>query len=291
MDSRYPFYNVILWSLFKPLFLRENHRQSSDQTYIQLLNRARVGLLRPQDHLLLKSRVRVHIYDTEKYPDVLRLFPRRDQVDEYNRLCQEKLSSKSYTHTAENYYSQRDWHPGLTVPEDELPQEDKYAANLCQTLILSIGSRVMLIQNINVADGLVNGILGIVTNFDFENGKITAVHVKFDASKVRNDGQTVDTSIVIEVIEREFFYKGRHIIRKTFPLQLAWATTIHKVQGASLNTAVIYLGSEIFQSAMAYVALSRVQSIDGLILCAYDPSVIRAPEDALEEYYKLRNKK
>ncbi len=288
VNAPYCFEKSILWSLFEAVFLKENHRQSGDKSYTRLLNRARVGLLSQEDHLLLKSRVLVHMFDIRKYPGVLRIFPKKSQVDEFNKLCQADLPSTSHVHQAENYFSQKDWHPGADVPHEDLPEKDKYAGNLCNELILAVGSRVMLTQNINIKDGLVNGVLGVVTKLDFKNAKLITVHVKFDKLLNKEKG---DDSIAIEIIEREFFWKGRHIIRRTFPLQLSWAATIHKVQGASLTQAVIYLGSEIFDDAMAYVALSRVSSIDGLILCCYVPSAVRAPKDALEEYHRLRQKK
>jgi ATP-dependent DNA helicase PIF1 len=59
------------------------------------------------------------------------------------------------------------------------------------------------------------------------------------------------------------------------PLRLAWAMTIHKIQGATLPMAEIDIGLSIFECGQTYVALSRVQSLEGLYLCGFDPSRIK----------------
>ena len=60
---------------------------------------------------------------------------------------------------------------------------------------------------------------------------------------------------------------GRHQFeRYQYPIVLAWAVTIHKVQGTSLDKAVIGLGKDIFNHGQAYVALSRVRRLDGVLL-------------------------
>ena len=57
--------------------------------------------------------------------------------------------------------------------------------------------------------------------------------------------------------------KTFHVYRKQFPLILAYAVTIHKCQGLSLDSAIIDLSSKVFSQGMAYVALSRVCSLNG----------------------------
>ena len=67
----------------------------------------------------------------------------------------------------------------------------------------------------------------------------------------------------------EFEEKDFKIIKTQIPLQLAWAITIHKIQGATLNLALIDAGFSIFEYGQSYVALSRVTSIDGLYLNSF----------------------
>jgi ATP-dependent exoDNAse (exonuclease V) alpha subunit len=83
---------------------------------------------------------------------------------------------------------------------------------------------------------------------------------------------------------------GRHVIeRSQFPLQLAWAITIHRVQGLSMDRAVIDLGRTIFAHGQAYVALSRVRSLDGVLLIGLvERSLYKADPKVAEEYARLR---
>ena len=166
------------------------------------------------------------------------------------------------------------------VPDYMIPINDADAGGLRRHLLISENARVMLTRNINAEQGLVNGAMGIVTEIVFQGSTPSIVFVKFDdpmVGKARCNGQnTLHTSIPIRPVESEFVYRGRHVIRTQFPLILAWACTVHKVQGISLDKAVIDLGSSIFEYGMAYVALSRIRTISGLILVKFDPSKIKS---------------
>jgi len=72
------------------------------------------------------------------------------------------------------------------------------------------------------------------------------------------------------------------------PLILAWALTIHKAQGATLELAEVDVGAEIFECGQSYVALSRVKSLDGLYLSAYDAKRIRINKK-VQEFYQMLN--
>jgi ATP-dependent DNA helicase PIF1 len=71
------------------------------------------------------------------------------------------------------------------------------------------------------------------------------------------------------------------------PLCLAWALTIHKIQGATLKMADIDVGSNVFEYGQTYVALSRVQSLDGLYLSAFQHQRIKANEKVIKFYSKI----
>jgi ATP-dependent DNA helicase PIF1 len=74
------------------------------------------------------------------------------------------------------------------------------------------------------------------------------------------------------------------------PLILAWALTIHKAQGATLDLAEIDVGSGIFECGQTYVALSRIKSLEGLYLTSFDASKIRIHKKVKEYYGKLSEK-
>ena len=69
-----------------------------------------------------------------------------------------------------------------------------------------------------------------------------------------------------------------------YPLCLAWAITIHKIQGATLSMAEVDIGSSIFECGQTYVALSRVKSLDGLYLSKFDPKKIKV-NDKVRSFY------
>ena len=73
-----------------------------------------------------------------------------------------------------------------------------------------------------------------------------------------------------------------------FPLILAYAVTIHKCQGLSLDCAIVDLSDKVFSAGMAYVALSRVRSLAGLHLSAFDPRSIIVSRNCLEEINRLQ---
>ena len=77
--------------------------------------------------------------------------------------------------------------------------------------------------------------------------------------------------------------KNCYVQRTQFPLILAYAVTIHKCQGLSLDCAIIDLSDKVFADGMAYVALSRVRSLNGLHLTAFDPKSIKVNVKALRE--------
>lgn len=176
------------------------------------------------------------------------------------------------------------------MSEDMIPDYDRDAGNLVRNLQLAMGSRVMLTQNINTEDSLVNGAIGTISDIILTNNTITAVHVKFNDPHVGQISRGLTHDYVgIEIIQHEFFYQGQHIIRETFPLYLCYAATVHKLQCSSLDAAIICLSADIFEAAMAYVALSRVKTLEGVMLSAYNPTVVKAPHDALQEYHRLRH--
>ena len=128
-------------------------------------------------------------------------------------------------------------------------------------LSLAVGARVMLRRNIDTKAGLVNGAIGTVLSVAAQH-----VMVQFD---------NIPAPCKIQKVKSRFIVmKNFYVYRKQFPLILAYAVTIHKCQGLSLDCAIVDLSAEVFSDGMAYVALSRVRSLDGLFLTAFDPQSI-----------------
>ena len=141
----------------------------------------------------------------------------------------------------------------------------------------------MLKKNINV-EGLCNGALGVVKgiNFDKTRTYVESLSIKWD---------NLDEVYVLRRNTAEYEYqKNIYIHRSQFPITLAWAMTIHKVQGVTLDRAIISIGAEIFEPGMAYVALSRVKKLENVHLIDFDETVLACDEVCVNEYNRLHLK-
>ncbi|XP_076396730.1 ATP-dependent DNA helicase PIF1-like [Megachile rotundata] len=145
----------------------------------------------------------------------------------------------------------------------------------------------MLRRNISISDGLINGAMGIVKKFrwpvlrrdQLEQGELPdSVLIKFDDESVGNRFKDIDGYIPISPVSATFqATKGYgDVERRMLPLILSWAVTVHKLQGTTLNKAVIDFGKRNFAKGQIYVALSRVKSLDGLVLSDLAPNKGRA---------------
>lgn len=141
-------------------------------------------------------------------------------------------------------------------------------------LQLKVGAQVMLNVNLSVDDGLVNGSRGVITKYQdqlldvkFMNGKT----LSFDRHEYTFTED--DEKVLYKIVQ--------------YPFTLAYALSIHKVQGCTLDYAIIDLGFSVFEASMSYVALSRVRSLNGLLLKSYQPQRIFCHQDALQFYENL----
>ena len=129
----------------------------------------------------------------------------------------------------------------------------------------------MLQHNLDTKSGLVNGAMGTVMC-------ITSQHVTVQFDHIRQPYN-------IEMVKSKFMVmKNYYVYRKHFPLILAYAITIHKCQGLSLDCAIIDLSENVFSD----VALSRVRSLLRLHLVAFHPKSIMVSISSLQETNRLR---
>ena len=291
----------ILKDLWNPHFqivkLTEIMRQRNDAIFANMLNRLRVRKrtepLEEADNQLLISRM-VQENVLSPPPDALHLFYLNKDVDNYNETKLQSLDTPKYNIKAIDV----DQIGGKVIKRHETPHKTtrKDDTALVPDLILAVGARTMLIVNIDVSDGLCNGVSGIIKGIEFGNSQNMpkAVYVHFDSPRV---GQKTRASqsippqysncIVITPHIDTFQLKGKSFTtaRQQIPLKLAWAVTIHKVQGHTAEQAVISMKG--LKTAMAYVALSRVTHLDGLYLLDYNPRAIFCNEHVDDEVAKM----
>uniref|UniRef100_A0A8D0GMW6 ATP-dependent DNA helicase PIF1 n=1 Tax=Sphenodon punctatus TaxID=8508 RepID=A0A8D0GMW6_SPHPU len=144
-----------------------------------------------------------------------------------------------------------------------------------QRIELKPGAQVMLTKNLDISRGLVNGARGVVDGFEAEGKGLPRVRFLCGVTEVMG-------------LERWVFKgpAGIYLSRQQLPLKLAWAISIHKSQGMSLDCVEISL-SLVFESGQAYVALSRARSLEGLRVLDFDPKVVRANPCVLQFYRSL----
>ena len=284
--------NEVLKDIWNPLFQRveltEIMRQKDDAIFAQMLNRLRVR--KPNDPLqeidikLLESRT-VKENDLTAPSDALHLFFLNTDVDSYNEAKLTSLGTNIHNVKAQDI----DQKEGRAIQIRETPHSTSRRDDTCLVpyLKLAVGARAMLIANVDVSDGLCNGVSGIIKGIDFLNSSMpSAVYVKFDSDKIgtkTRSSQFIPTQysgcVPIKPRKETFKVKGKEYTttREQIPLKLAWAVTIHKVQGQTTETAVISMKQ--LKEAMAYVALSRVTSLQGLYLIDFDPTKIYCRQD------------
>ncbi|XP_034553964.1 uncharacterized protein LOC117823040 isoform X1 [Notolabrus celidotus] len=272
---------VNLWSsLFKVVELTTVVRQQ-DPVFAELLNRVRT---RSKETPMLLSDIRtLQRCETGEVSSALHIFPTNKQVNEHNiqelfRTCPEYVEIEAQDYVNSKKTGKLELISGH--------HSRTYNTSLEETLPLGIDARVMLCKNVDVLDGLVNGVCGIVTHIvsAIEGRFPKKVFVKFDDDQVgaqrrkRSVGVSSDLvgSTGIDPEEERVTNKGG--LRRQFPLKLAWACTVHKVQGLTVDSAVVCL-KRIFTAGQAYVALSRVRSLSGLIIQDFKDKVIYCKDD------------
>jgi len=151
----------------------------------------------------------------------------------------------------------------------KVPSKSADAGGLKEMLTLAKGCRVMLTANLSVSEGLVNGATGTVEDIQLKNDDVHRVIIQFDRDDVgRRSSVEVSGKRLVAIARHEAkFIVGNHygveVTRCQFPLNLAWACTVHKVQGLTVDNIVVCVSGH-FNPGQAYVALSRVKTLSGL---------------------------
>lgn len=266
--------------------LTKIYRQQ-DQTYASILNKLRVGKISKKGLAALESRVGLDTSQLEITPT--KLFPVKREVDRINSECLAKLAcdihSFRFQHASvdEMNLTENVLEHYKRIPPAEIQKElDHLEKNMNGELLLQlkVGAQVMCVVNLDMEGDypICNGSMGIVTDVPKnEKGEVIGIKVKFVNGCHR---------LISKHYWRSELNEG--IAVKQYPLVLAWAMTIHKSQGASLDLADIDAGSNIFEAGQTYVALSRVKSLEGLYLKSFDISKIKINRKVRDFYEKLQ---
>ncbi|KAE8281756.1 ATP-dependent DNA helicase PIF1 [Larimichthys crocea] len=154
--------------------------------------------------------------------------------------------------------------------------------DLPDNIMAAQGVRIMLIRNLDVEDGIVNGTFGTISHIVMSEGglpyaKLIGLQLDNPTAGQRFRKKLLGPSDNLVYIERseENLSCKKGVVRRQFPIKLAFACTAHKVQGMTMTSAVVCL-KRVFEPGMAYVALSRTTSLQGLTITDFEEKKIYA---------------
>lgn len=247
------------WKEANPVvcYLSEQHRQA-DGELLDILAQMRRGSVSPAHRNVLRARI-------GKMPEQLvttRLYTHNADVDRINVEQLRELSTDSHT-----FFMQTSGAKALV----DILQSNCLSPN---ELVLKEGAAVMFTRN-NFEVGYVNGTLGTVEAFDDSGAPLV---------------RTRNGNLIGVEAEEWAMQDGNMVLAKLIqlPLRLAWAITVHKSQGMSLDAAIIDLGAA-FEYGQGYVALSRVRSLGGLFLVSMSERALMLHPEVIakdEEFHK-----
>jgi ATP-dependent DNA helicase PIF1 len=247
--------------------------RQADEAFQTILNEARRGNLSEESLAILKGRMNLPWKKELIRPTLL--FTRNADVAAINKSHYDKLEGESKT------YKVRTILPKTGTLDDYMtnastqmtPQEVQWAVERLdkdapyeQEVSLKVGAQVMLLVNLNQELGLINGSRGVVRAFD-------------------QDGMPIVKFLSAELPIKPHIWKTE-IQREQLPLRLAYAMTIHKAQGASLDSAFVDIGTSTFEYGQAYVALSRVRNLNALFVYEVDAKAFKVHPAVIEFYLK-----
>lgn len=240
------FFHARVFDFEKPLYieLEKIHRQD-DHVFIELLNNLRNNRITNEDLTLLNKYVNPNISQKEK-EGIISLTTHNSKADEMNAQELDLLKGKSYKYDAE-----------ITgeFNENQYPLE--------KTLELKVGAQIMFIKNdISFDKNFYNGKIGFIDSLSDDEITVSFPNEKNKVNVERYEWANIRYEIDSNTQEIKEKVIGTFV---HFPIKLAWAITIHKSQGLTFDKAILDV-SESFAPGQAYVAFSRLKSLNGLTL-------------------------
>ncbi len=251
-DPRVQFaYHSPSWAAAKPIvcYLTEQHRQE-DATFLDILSALRNGSFNKEHETHLAKR---KIIKPDDHKNTTKLFSHNADVDFVNETKLKKLPGQARAYTMKE--------SGTKAYAEQL----RKSCLSPERLLLKTGAKVMFTKN-NAEGKFVNGTMGEVAGFDSAQ--------RLPLVKLRSGRM-----VLVEPAEWTIEADGKALARiEQIPLRLAWAITVHKSQGMSLDAAFIDL-TQAFEYGQGYVALSRVRTLEGLQLAGWNEQALKVHPD------------
>ncbi|KAJ1518875.1 hypothetical protein ONE63_011522 [Megalurothrips usitatus] len=259
----------------RAFILSTSHRQN-DAVFLDILDRISNGTHTKNDYDYISKRFKHTLPESEKskFTDAIRLFAKSDDVIEYN--LNQLMNAK-------------DTLTGKLTPIARI--NAKHNCSMAKQ-----GCKIMLRKNLWVHKGLVNGALGKIVDIVYDAEVITPdstpAILMCEFETYSGPGLIPDTKIIPLQPELTTWTSksGEKCSRLQFPIALAYACSIHKSQGMTLNKVVINVGDKEFSIGLMYVALSRVRTITNMIIHPFPYSRMEKLKcKGSQETIKLRN--
>lgn len=282
-----------LWNLSidKVFVLEESMRQKEDLPFAQLLQRVREGKPTPADLAALQKRVGAPL----NLPPGIRptiLYAKRDEADAENQSELAKLPGEEVTYRAVPFAQlqqvTKNGEESLVEHEGDLTLQQQRALtalldglNSPAVLTLKKGAQVMLTANLSIKDGFANGSRGVIIDFvreqPEEGREVILPVVKFVNGK---------KMIVRSILTREKDpVTSIYLCVAQLPLMLAFASTVHKAQGMTLDAIQITMAN-MFAKGQFFVALSRAKRLDCVTFTDFIKSKITMVSHLVREFYE-----
>jgi len=219
--------------------------RQKDQRFIELLNRLRTNTLDAHSIKLLNQKVNRQ-FDLTQHPEYIMLTTHNYKAERVNQMAYDNLSGKEYHFWADIIDD---------FPAHMFPIHEK--------LSLKIGAVVMFIRNdISSQKEYYNGTMARVTKLYKDKIIVTTLDDKRQIEVRKHTWENIRYTQVASsgLMEEEVIGSFVH-----YPLKFAWAITVHKSQGLTFERAFLDV-SQSFAPGQAYVALSRLRSLDGLVM-------------------------
>jgi len=219
--------------------------RQTDERFINVLNNLRNNIITNNDLTVLNEFVNPG-FELKDHPGYITLTTHNAKADAMNATALTELKGKEYVYL-----------PDLVddFPEKIYPVE--------QALKLKVGAQVMFIKNdLSPDKKYFNGKIGIIKSLSKDEVLVHFPEENLTIEAERYEWQNVKYTVddITKEIKDEVLGTFVH-----YPLRLAWAITVHKSQGLTFDKAVLDV-SQVFMPGQAYVALSRLRSLEGLIL-------------------------
>ena len=240
------FFNSHVVQRNPPLYIElDKIFRQSDNLFIEILNNLRNNQISKSDLLFLNDYVKPD-FDLKSNKGYITLTTHNAKADAMNAQALEDLAGKQIIYKAE---------VTKDFPEKIYPIEFN--------LKLKIGAQVMFVKNdLNLEKRYFNGKIGVVKSIGnqeilvhFPDDNVTIEVEKYEWENIKYFVNDITKEIEEEVL-------GTFV---QYPLKLAWAITVHKSQGLTFDKAALDV-SQVFMPGQAYVALSRLRTLEGLVL-------------------------